>query len=172
MKIFWILIFSVLLISALPHPKSIVLKAQLSKKNIKTRKDLDIKLTLINFTNKSLCIKERLNVDYCNMFDTQICFEVEKYGNSVYKQIDGCANIDRIPIFDSLGNILYEDFSYVHPNDSIVKEYNPMKIFCFSKGKYRLRVYFKFESFSETMELFAKSDWVYFDVQPDYVSPF
>ena len=150
-------------------PPKVVLKVDIESKLVKSRKDLNVKLTLVNQTNKPLFIKKLLDIGYCMEPEAQICFEVEEYKNAKYVPLEWAANIDRVPAYDSSGRLLSSQITVIPPNDSLVKVSNFIPYFSFDKGKYRARVYWKFDSFSENMELFVKSDWIYFDVQADIV---
>ena len=158
-----------LLISSFGVQQKVFLRVDIASKEVKSRKDLDVKLTLVNRTNEPLIIQKLVEVGYCKEAEAQICFEVEKYINLKYVPLEWAANIDRVPAFDSSGNLLSFQIAVVSPNDSLVKISSLIPYFSFDRGKYRVKVYWKFHSFSENMELFAKSDWIYFDVRTNLV---
>jgi hypothetical protein len=171
MRLIFLLLGCVLNCYAVSQTTKISCKLEINNSKINNIEDLDLKLKLFNYTNSSIAVKKYLNVGYCELYDTHICFYVEKLVLNKYKQIFGSANIDRIPMYDSLGNKITDTYDYLESRDSLVKIINPMDVFSFTKGKYRLRVYIKFEAFTETMQLFAKSDWLYFEVVPESIIP-
>ena len=152
--------------------KKIELKAEMGKSIITNRNDLVIKVTMTNSMNKQLLIHKYVDFLYDFDSDAEFYFEVEKYQNNNYSKVDGCANYQTVPRFDSLGNVLDYVLDTLPVGASTTHEYNITRLFCITKGKYRTRLVYNILPINKIKQKVVWSNWLYFDVIPDYINPY
>jgi hypothetical protein len=162
-------------VSTESNQTGITLKAKLSNSEVYKKEDLQTRLELTNQTNRKIFIYKYAGFNYAEKCLTgypcvaNYSFIIQKKENDKYIDLEKLANIDEVPIYDSLGNSLEKAYDILQPGQSKVEEFNLIGYYRLQQGNYRFRFFCRLPEMNKESPKFINSDWMPFEVKSERV---
>ena len=154
-----------------PEKESIILKAELANREVTKKEDLFVTLRLTNRAQKKIAIYRYDGLTYqLPCVDLDICisdffFIIEQKKKGAYIEPEKLANIEELPMLDSLGNNLNEQLDTLNAGHSKTQIFNILGYYRLQKGEYRVKFSYKVPSQNNNPSKIIYSNWLLFKVK-------